>query len=203
MKAVIATSNQGKLREFERLFDDIAIEIEPQSTFNVPDAIEDGLSFVENALIKARHASRLTNLPSIADDSGLEVDYLKGAPGIYSSRFAGNDATDEENISKLLLALNGVPFSERIARYQCVIVKMDHPNDPTPIIAQGSWEGSIALEAKGHQGFGYDPIFYIPELKCTSAELTNNVKNKISHRSQAMAVLLEKLYLISHNGLKN
>ena len=203
MKAVIATSNQGKLREFERLFDDIAIEIEPQSKFNVPDAIEDGLSFVENALIKARHASRLTNLPSIADDSGLEVDYLKGAPGIYSSRFAGNDATDEENISKLLLALNGVPFSERIARYQCVIVKMDHPNDPTPIIAQGSWEGSIALEAKGHQGFGYDPIFYIPELKCTSAELTNNVKNKISHRSQAMAVLLKKLYLISNNGLKN
>jgi|TARA_B110000444_G_scaffold250674_1_gene277489 XTP/dITP diphosphohydrolase len=203
MKAVIATSNQGKLREFKRLFDDIAIEIEPQSKFNVPDAIEDGLSFVENALIKARHASRLTNLPSIADDSGLEVDYLKGAPGIYSSRFAGNDATDEENISKLLLALNGVPFSERIARYQCVIVKMDHPNDPTPIIAQGSWEGSIALEAKGHQGFGYDPIFYIPELKCTSAELTNNVKNKISHRSQAMAVLLKKLYLISNNGLKN
>ncbi len=203
MKAVIATSNQGKLREFKRLFDDIAIEIEPQSKFNVPDAIEDGLSFVENALIKARHASRLTNLPSIADDSGLEVDYLKGAPGIYSSRFAGNDATDEENISKLLLALNGVPFSERIARYQCVIVKMDHPNDPTPIIAQGSWEGSIALEAKGHQGFGYDPIFYIPEQKCTSAELTNNVKNKISHRSQAMAVLLKKLYLISNNGLKN
>ena len=203
MKAVIATSNQGKLREFKRLFDDIAIEIEPQSKFNVPDAIEDGLSFVENALIKARHASRLTNLPSIADDSGLEVDYLKGAPGIYSSRFAGNDATDEENISKLLLALNGVPFSERIARYQCVIVKMDHPNDPTPIIAQGSWEGSIALEAKGHQGFGYDPIFYISELKCTSAELTNNVKNKISHRSQAMAVLLKKLYLISNNGLKN
>ena len=203
MKAVIATSNQGKLREFKRLFDDIAIEIEPQSKFNVPDAIEDGLSFVENALIKARHASRLTNLPSIADDSGLEVDYLKGAPGIYSSRFAGNDATDEENISKLLLALNGVPFSERIARYQCVIVKMDHPNDPTPIIAQGSWEGSIALEAKGHQGFGNDPIFYIPELKCTSAELTNNVKNKISHRSQAMAVLLKKLYLISNNGLKN
>ncbi len=203
MKAVIATSNQGKLREFKRLFDDIAIEIKPQSKFNVPDAIEDGLSFVENALIKARHASRLTNLPSIADDSGLEVDYLKGAPGIYSSRFAGNDATDEENISKLLLALNGVPFSERIARYQCVIVKMDHPNDPTPIIAQGSWEGSIALEAKGHQGFGYDPIFYIPELKCTSAELTNNVKNKISHRSQAMAVLLKKLYLISNNGLKN
>ena len=203
MKAVIASSNQGKLREFERLFDDIAIEIEPQSKFNVPDAVEDGLSFVENALIKARHASRLTNLPSIADDSGLEVDYLKGAPGIYSSRFAGNNATDKENISKLLLALNDVPLSKRIARYQCVIVKIDHPNDPTPTIAQGSWEGLIALEPKGHQGFGYDPIFYLPELKCMSAELENNVKNKVSHRSQAMAVLMEKLYLTSNNGLKN
>ena len=159
MKAVIATSNQGKLREFKSLFNDIAIEIEPQSKFNVPDAVEDGLSFVENALIKARHASRLTNLPSIADDSGLEVDYLKGAPGIYSSRFAGNNATDEENISKLLLALNGVPFTERIARYQCVIVKIDHPDDPTPIIAQGSWEGLIALEPKGHQGFGMIQFF--------------------------------------------
>ena len=201
MKAVIATSNKGKPREFKRLFSHLAIKIQPQSEFNVPDAIENGLSFVENALIKARHASRLTNLPSIADDSGLEVDFLNGAPGIYSSRFAGDDSTDQENISKLLSLLKGVPLSERKARYQCIIVKIEYPNDPTPIIAQGSWEGLIALKSQGSQGFGYDPIFYIPELGCTSAELENDLKNKISHRSQAMAELVKKLSLISYNGL--
>ena len=198
MKAVLATSNQGKLREFERLFANSDLEVQPQSKFNIPDAIEDGLSFVENALIKARHASRLTGLPAIADDSGLEVDHLKGAPGIYSSRFAGNNSTDEENISKLLLALDGILPSERSARFQCVIVLIEHANDPTPIIAQGSWEGSVATQPKGGHGFGYDPIFYLPKFECTSAELEHEVKNKISHRSKAMTELINKLCLASN-----
>jgi len=198
MKAVLATSNQGKLREFERLFANSDLEVQPQSKFNIPDAIEDGLSFVENALIKARHASRLTGLPAIADDSGLEVDHLKGAPGIYSSRFAGNNSTDEENISKLLLALDGILPSERSARFQCVIVLIEHANDPTPIIAQGCWEGSVATQPKGGHGFGYDPIFYLPKFECTSAELEHEVKNKISHRSKAMTELINKLCLASN-----
>ena len=198
MKVVLATSNQGKLREFERLFSNSGLEVQPQSKFNIPDAIEDGLSFVENALIKARHASRLSGLPAIADDSGLEVDHLKGAPGIYSSRFAGDNSTDEENISKLLLALDGIHPSDRSARYQCIIVLIEHANDPTPVIAQGCWEGSVAIQPKGSHGFGYDPIFYLPKFECTSAELEHEVKNKISHRSKAMKELINKLCLASN-----
>tara|TARA_B110000444_G_C18741174_1_gene548096 strand:- start:77 stop:673 length:597 start_codon:yes stop_codon:yes gene_type:complete len=198
MKVVLATSNQGKLREFERLFSNSGLEVQPQSKFNIPDAIEDGLSFVENALIKARHASRLSGLPAIADDSGLEVDHLKGAPGIYSSRFAGDNSTDEENISKLLLALDGIHPSDRSARFQCIIVLIEHANDPTPVIAQGCWEGSVAIQPKGSHGFGYDPIFYLPKFECTSAELEHEVKNKISHRSKAMKELINKLCLASN-----
>ena len=198
MKVVLATSNQGKLREFERLFSNSGLEVQPQSKFNIPDAIEDGLSFVENALIKARHASRLRGLPAIADDSGLEVDHLKGAPGIYSSRFAGDNSTDEENISKLLLALDGIHPSDRSARFQCIIVLIEHANDPTPVIAQGCWEGSVAIQPKGSHGFGYDPIFYLPKFECTSAELEHEVKNKISHRSKAMKELINKLCLASN-----
>jgi len=198
MKVVLATSNQGKLREFERLFSNSGLEIQPQSKFNIPDAIEDGLSFVENALIKARHASRLSGLPAIADDSGLEVDHLKGAPGIYSSRFAGDNSTDEENISKLLLALDGIHPSDRSARFQCIIVLIEHANDPTPVIAQGCWEGSVAIQPKGSHGFGYDPIFYLPKFECTSAELEHEVKNRISHRSKAMKELINKLCLASN-----
>ena len=198
MKVVLATSNQGKLREFERLFSNSGLEVQPQSKFNIPDAIEDGLSFVENALIKARHASRLSGLPAIADDSGLEVDHLKGAPGIYSSRFAGDNSTDEENISKLLLALDGIRPSDRSARFQCIIVLIEHANDPTPVIAQGCWEGSVAIQPKGSHGFGYDPIFYLPKFECTSAELEHEVKNRISHRSKAMKELINKLCLASN-----
>ena len=198
MKVVLATSNQGKIREFERLFSNSGLEVQPQSKFNIPDAIEDGLSFVENALIKARHASRLSGLPAIADDSGLEVDHLKGAPGIYSSRFAGDNSTDEENISKLLLALDGIHPSDRSARFQCIIVLIEHANDPTPVIAQGCWEGSVAIQPKGSHGFGYDPIFYLPKFECTSAELEHEVKNKISHRSKAMKELINKLCLASN-----
>ena len=193
MKVILATSNEGKLKEFKRLFLNLEFDIEPQSKFNVPDAVENGLSFIENALIKARHASKLTGLPAIADDSGLEVDCLNGAPGIYSSRFSGKNSTDEKNISKLLSALVNTPVSERVARFQCVIAYMRHSEDPTPIVVQGSWKGLIALTPQGDHGFGYDPVFYLPELKCTSAELGQEEKNKISHRGKAMTKLIQKL----------
>jgi XTP/dITP diphosphohydrolase len=185
MKVILATSNEGKLKEFKRLFLNLDFDVEPQSKFNVPDAVEDGLSFIENALIKARHASKLTGLPAIADDSGLEVDCLNGAPGIYSSRFSGKNSTDEKNISKLLSALVSTPLSERIARFQCVIVYMRHP--------EGAWKGLVALNPQGDHGFGYDPVFYLPELKCTSAELGQEEKNKISHRGIAMTKLIQQL----------
>jgi XTP/dITP diphosphohydrolase len=195
MKVILATSNKGKLKDFKQLLSGLNFQIHPQSKFNVPDAIENGLSFVENALIKARHASKLTGLASIADDSGLEVDYLNGSPGIYSSRFSGEDSTDEKNISKLLSTLIDVPLLERTARFQCVIVHMRYAEDPTPIIAHGSWEGVIAAHPMGDHGFGYDPVFYLPELKCTSAELRQEEKNKLSHRSKAMTELIQKLSL--------
>ena len=193
MKVTLASSNKGKLAEFQQLLSELSFSVVPQSDFQIPDAIENGLSFVENALIKARHASRLTGLPAIADDSGLEVDRLNGAPGIYSSRFSGENATDEKNNQRLLSLLNDTPESERTARFQCVLVFMRHPEDPTPIICQGSWEGLISSKAKGKNGFGYDPIFFVPEFGCTSAQLEKTEKNKISHRGKAMAQLLEKL----------
>ncbi|MDX2463123.1 MAG: non-canonical purine NTP pyrophosphatase, partial [Porticoccus sp.] len=149
MKVTLASSNKGKLAEFQQLLSELSFSVVPQSDFQIPDAIENGLSFVENALIKARHASRLTGLPAIADDSGLEVDRLNGAPGIYSSRFSGENATDEKNNQRLLSLLNDTPESERTARFQCVLVYMRHPEDPTPIICQGSWEGLISSKAKG------------------------------------------------------
>lgn len=193
MKVTLASSNKGKLAEFQQLLSELSFSVVPQSDFQIPDAIENGLSFVENALIKARHASRLTGLPAIADDSGLEVDRLNGAPGIYSSRFSGENATDEKNNQRLLSLLNDTPESERTARFQCVLVYMRHPEDPTPIICQGSWEGLISPAPKGKNGFGYDPIFFVPEFGCTSAQLEKTEKNKISHRGKAMAQLLEKL----------
>lgn len=193
MKVTLASSNQGKLAEFQQLLSGLNFEIVPQSVFNIPDAIENGLSFVENAIIKARHASRLTGLPAIADDSGLEVDFLNGAPGIYSSRFSGENATDQKNNQRLLSLLQEVTEAERTARFQCLLVYMRHPEDPTPIICQGTWEGLITLNPKGENGFGYDPIFYIPELERTSAQLEKTEKNNISHRGKAMALLLERL----------
>lgn len=193
MKVTLASSNKGKLAEFQQLLSEMDFDVVPQSDFQVPDAIENGLSFVENALIKARHASRLTGLPAIADDSGLEVDFLNGAPGIYSSRFSGENATDEKNNQRLLTLLQEVSEIERTARFQCLLVYIRHPEDPTPIICQGTWEGLIALKPKGKNGFGYDPIFYIPEFDCTSAKLEKTQKNKVSHRGKAMALLLEQL----------
>jgi len=189
----VASSNKGKLAEFQQLLSGLNFDVAPQSEFQVPDAIENGLSFVENAIIKARHASKLTGLPAIADDSGLEVDFLNGAPGIYSSRFSGENATDEKNNQRLLSLLQEVEENERTARFQCLLVYMRHPEDPTPIICQGTWEGLITLNPEGDNGFGYDPLFFIPEFNCTSAQLEKTQKNKISHRGKAMAQLLKRL----------
>jgi len=193
MKVVLASGNKGKLAEFQQLLSEINFDVVPQSDFQIPEAIENGLSFVENALIKARHASRLTGLPAIADDSGLEVDVLNGAPGIYSSRFSGENATDDKNNLRLLSLLQDTPQAERTARFQCLLVYLRHPEDPTPLICQGTWEGYIAFSAEGTNGFGYDPLFYLPELGCTSAQLDKAQKNTISHRGKAMAELLKQL----------
>ncbi len=189
----MASSNPGKLREINQILGGLDMEVVPQSEFDVPDADETGLSFVENAILKARHAAQLTGLPAIADDSGLEVDALTGAPGIYSARFSGPGATDEKNLRKLLEDLKDVPEAERTARFQCLMVFMTHAEDPTPLICQGTWEGRILFEPQGENGFGYDPIFYVPGEDCASAELTPETKNRLSHRGQALGKLLSAL----------
>ncbi len=192
-RIVLASGNRGKVREIGALLADLDFEIVPQSDFNIVEAEESGLTFVENAIIKARHAAELTGLPAIADDSGLEVDALNGAPGIYSSRFAGLDASDQQNLEKLLADLNELPKEKRAARFQCVIVYMEHAADPTPVICQGSWEGRILFGSHGTNGFGYDPIFYVPTHDCTSAELSPEVKNRLSHRGKALKQLASAL----------
>jgi XTP/dITP diphosphohydrolase len=193
LKIVLASGNAGKIRELQEMLAELDMQIVPQRELNIGDIEETGLCFVENAILKARHAASESGLPAIADDSGLEVDLLNGAPGIYSARFAGETATDASNNRKLLELLGDAPLQQRSARYQCVIVYMRHATDPTPIICQGSWEGHIALEAKGDGGFGYDPLFYLQELNCHAAEIDKQQKNLISHRGKAMAELLAKL----------
>jgi XTP/dITP diphosphohydrolase len=193
---VIASGNPGKLREFRTLFNGSGIELLAQSALGVPAAEETGLSFVENALLKARHASRHTGLPALADDSGIEVDALRGAPGIFSARYAGRNATDADNNRKLLAALAQTPDEERGARYQCVIVYLRLADDPMPVICQGTWEGVIARAYKGDGGFGYDPLFYLPERGCTAAELGADEKNRISHRGRATEAL--RAYFSTH-----
>lgn len=195
---VLASGNSGKLREFSQLLAPLGFSLTPQSEFDVPEAAETGLSFVENAIIKARHAAKITGLPALADDSGLEVDALHGAPGIYSSRFAGSDASDDDNIEALLNALQDVPDGERSGRFQCVLVFMRHAEDPTPLICQGTWQGQILLEAAGDGGFGYDPIFFVPETDCSAAELSAQQKHAISHRGQAMRHFLEEFQYARH-----
>lgn len=190
---VLATGNSGKLREMRAILAETDWNIVPQSDYSYPEAIEDGLSFVENAIIKARHACANTGLPSIADDSGLEVDYLLGAPGIYSARYAGEGASDQENLVKLIAALDGVPEEKRTARFRCVVIFMQHDKDPSPVICEGRWEGRIATESRGSNGFGYDPVFYVPTHDCHSAELSAEQKNALSHRGQALSVLANKL----------
>ncbi len=192
-EVVLASGNKGKLAEFNQLLGQRHIRVRPQSDFTLEGAEETGLTFIENAILKARHASALSGLPALADDSGLEVDALQGAPGIYSARYAGENASDADNIVKLLEALEGVPQEQRSARFHCVLVYLRHPADPTPLICHGVWEGRILEARKGEQGFGYDPVFYVPEQDCASAELEPAVKNRISHRARALQQLLEQL----------
>ncbi len=191
-RVVLASSNKGKLRELQQLLQQREVELLPQSEFGVADAEETGLSFVENAIIKARHACNLTGLPSVADDSGIEVDALNGEPGIYSARYSGvkGDGADEANNRRLLKALENFTENERTARFRCIIVYLRHATDPVPLICQGTWEGRILTEASGSNGFGYDPIFYVPTHQCSSAELPQEVKDAISHRGQALQKLL-------------
>ena len=191
---VLASANAGKIRELQQMLADLGIKIIPQQQLGIVDVEETGLTFVENAILKARNAAECSGLPAIADDSGLEVDYLNGAPGIYSARFSGEGATDQSNIDKLLHKLRDVPYEKRTARYQSVIVMMRHYNDPTPIICHGSWGGRIATEMKGTEGFGYDPIFIVEGANCHAAELDKTTKNRISHRGKAIAQLLQQLH---------
>jgi XTP/dITP diphosphohydrolase len=191
-RVVLASSNRGKVREFSELLAGRGMAVVPQSDFAVPDADETGLTFVENAILKARNAAVHTGLAAIADDSGLEVDYLNGAPGIYSARYAG-DGGSAANNAKLLEALADVATEQRGARFQCVLVYLRHADDPTPIICQGTWEGRILTALRGEAGFGYDPLFWVPEEGCSSAELSAERKNELSHRGQALRCLLRAL----------
>ena len=190
---VLASNNPGKVREFNALLAGLDFEVVPQSQHQVPDIEETGLTFIENAILKARNAASHARLPALADDSGLEVDALDGAPGIYSARYAGPGASDDENLAKLLSMLNGVPEARRTARFQCVLVFMRHALDPTPLIVQGTWEGRILTEPRGRGGFGYDPVFFVPTHGCASAELAPEVKNALSHRGQALQKMLAAL----------
>ncbi|MBO9481784.1 RdgB/HAM1 family non-canonical purine NTP pyrophosphatase [Salinisphaera sp. G21_0] len=196
-KVVLASGNQGKLAEFQKMFEPLGIVMQPQSEFGIgstwPEAEETGLTFIENAIIKARYAAGISGLPVIADDSGLEVDYLNGEPGIYSARYAGPDASAADNNQKLLHRLKGLKSAERTARFHCVLVYLRHEHDPTPVIAHGQWEGYIIEEALGEHGFGYDPLFLVPAEHCTAAELPSELKNQLSHRAQALQLLVARL----------
>jgi XTP/dITP diphosphohydrolase len=193
MRVVLATSNAGKLREFSELLVPLGFEPLTLSQFTSVNAEETGLSFIENAILKARHAAQAAQLPAIADDSGIEVDALQGEPGIYSARYAGTGAGDQANLDKLLDAVRGVPASERTARYQCALAYMRSPGDPSPLICQASWEGHIVLSPRGTGGFGYDPIFELADRSLTAAELAAEEKNRISHRGKAMRELASQL----------
>jgi len=192
-KVVLATGNPGKVRELADLLVAFGLNIVAQTELGVESAEETGLTFIENAILKARHATAVTGLPAIADDSGLAVDALGGAPGIYSARYAGENASDQQNLEKLLKALETVPDGERRAKFHCVLVYLRHAEDPTPLVFHGSWQGEIARSAAGEGGFGYDPIFYLPELGKTAAELSKDEKRAISHRGKALALLLDAM----------
>ena len=192
-KVVLATGNAGKVRELASLLNDFGLNVVAQTELGVDSVEETGLTFIENAIIKARHAAKVTGLPALADDSGLAVDVLGGAPGIYSARFSGVDASDQQNLEKLLEELQDVPDDKRQAQFHCVLVYMRHADDPTPLVCHGSWQGVITREQAGSGGFGYDPIFFVPSLGKTAAELTREEKSAISHRGQALKLLLEAL----------
>ncbi|TZF90079.1 RdgB/HAM1 family non-canonical purine NTP pyrophosphatase [Cognatilysobacter lacus] len=193
MKLVVASGNPGKLAEFARLLAPLGLDCVPQSGFGVDDVEETGLTFVENALLKARHCARVSGLPALADDSGLCVDALGGAPGLYSARYAGKDATAAANIEKLLDALRGRPDAERGAYFHAAIVLLRHPADPRPLIAEGSWHGRILAAPRGVSGFGYDPVFLDPASGLSAAELDPATKARISHRGRAVGALAAKL----------
>ena len=186
---ILASSNIGKIKEIQAILAEHLIV--PKSVFNVTDADETGSTFVENAIIKARHAAFQCKLPAIADDSGLVVDALSGAPGVISARYAGVGASDRDNVQKLLKELEDVPEELRSARFICVMVFLEHAEDPFPVIAQGVWEGQILYQPIGANGFGYDPVFWVPEQQCASAELSAAVKNSLSHRSKALRSLTD------------
>lgn len=190
---LLASGNKGKVKELKEMLAPFGLNVVPQSQFDVEEVPETGTTFVENAIIKARHAAKVTGLPCIADDSGLEVAALNGAPGIYSARFAGPDATDGTNIDKLLNALADTPDEQRQARFVCVLVFMAHADDPTPIICQGFWDGVIQKQRSGEHGFGYDPVFYQPQLDKTAAQLSPDEKHAMSHRGQALKQLVSQL----------
>ena len=190
---VLASSNPGKLRELGELLAPLDITLAPQSDFGVQDVEETGTTFVENAIIKTRHAAAVSGLPAIGDDSGLAVDRLGGAPGIYSARYAGDGATDEKNLERLLNELANVPESQRSAHFKCLMVYMRHADDPTPVIADGTWEGRILFAPRGKNGFGYDPVFYVPTHDCSAAELSSDIKNASSHRGRAARELVAHL----------
>lgn len=191
---VLASGNAGKLAELQAMLGD-EVEVLPQSRFVHEEVEETGLTFIENAILKARHAARASGLPALADDSGLAVDALGGAPGIYSARYAGGDG-DQANNAKLLQTLQGVPENQRGARFISVLALMLHDRDPTPIISEGVWHGRILHEPRGSGGFGYDPLFWVPERDCASAELAPEDKNRLSHRARAMADLRKRLGLV-------
>ena len=186
---VLATSNRGKLRELKELLADTRLTLRAQDELGISNPEETAPTFVENALLKARHASRLAGMPAIADDSGLAVDALDGAPGVHSARFAGSQCSDADNVRRLLSLLEGVPQAQRAARFHCVVVALSGPSDPAPLIASGTWAGRIATAPAGAGGFGYDPVFIGGTLKVTAAEMTLEDKNRVSHRAQALHVL--------------
>jgi len=194
-KIVLASGNAGKLKEFSALLSGLDMDVIPQSDFKVSEAEETGLTFVENAIIKARHACLHTGLSALADDSGIEVDALNGAPGIYSARYSGVGASNQQNLEALLSALKDTPEPQRTARYQCVIVYLRHAEDPTPIICQASWEGKILMAPIGDDGFGYDPIFWVGQSNCSAAQLTAQQKHTVSHRGKATQQFLNQLQL--------
>jgi XTP/dITP diphosphohydrolase len=190
---VLASNNAGKVREFNSLLTGLHFKVLPQSHFQLESVEETGLTFVENAILKARHASQHTGLPALADDSGIEVDALHGAPGVFSARFAGPGANDQANCELLLEKLREVPDGKRSARFRCVLAYLRHAADPMPLICQGTWEGLILHEPRGSNGFGYDPVFYAPPQRCSAAELPPEQKNQLSHRGQALYALREAL----------
>lgn len=192
-RVVLATNNAGKIREMQALLEPLGMEILAQSEFDMLTVAETGHSFVENAIIKARHAAKATGLPSIADDSGLLVDILDGAPGIYSARYAGVNATDADNLELLIRQVDAAGISQPAARFHCAMAYLRDAGDAVPVLSQASWRGHIVTRPRGSNGFGYDPIFFVPTHQCTSAELPPAVKNSISHRGQAMMKLLKEL----------